>query len=114
MEGFKVFRYGSDADEVTLISSAWCVTKGGLQLSFAVPIDVMDVDEICTFGKMFVDAVNESYGDMIKQYFISKSETPIVCSTDGGETLMMWTFSAEDTDEVRGALKGNGIHYIKY
>ena len=97
-------RCASDEDNVTLISSAWCRNRTGICLSFAVPMEVMDVDEISEFGEMFVDAVKASYGTMLSQLFGAKSAKPLVCATDGGELIMLWSFQGEDDDKTLEAL----------
>lgn len=102
-----------DDDNVNIISSAWCKNRSGVCLSFAITIDVMDIDEIDEFGKMFMDAVNESYGSLLETYFVAKSEKPLICATDDGELIMLWSFQADGDKAVIEELRGNKIKEIK-
>lgn len=104
----------ASGDGTTLISSIWCVNRAGICLSFAVSIDVMDTVEIGQFGKSFEDAVNESFSDILKTYFIAKSSHPLVCCTDDGELIMLWSFQGDDDEDTRAVMKDNGIKEIKY
>lgn len=103
-----------DEDNVDVIHSAWCHNRSGVCLSFAIPIQVMNITEIKTFGDEFVRAVKESYKRLIKDHFYAKTETPIVSSTDRGELIMMWSFQGDDDDSTIHALKDAGIKEVKY
>lgn len=100
-------------EHVTIISSSWCRNRAGICLSFAVPVEVMDTDELSEFGKMFVDAVYEPYEDLIKKSFVPKTEMPLIASHDG-ELIMIWSFQAEDNEDLAETLRKNNIQEIDY
>lgn len=106
-------RTASDDDNVSVISSAWCRNRSGVCLSFAITMDVMDVDEIDQFCKLFIDAVNASYRSLVEQYFSPKSTKPLVCATDSGELIMLWSFQGDDDKATVEALKDASILEIK-
>lgn len=101
-------------DNVSIISSSWCSNRSGICLSFAISIEVMSLDEIEQFGKQFVKAVNASYKDLLKNYFYAKTQTPVICSTDKGQIIMLWSFQGDDDKELKQLLKQNGIKEIQY
>lgn len=105
---------GDEPEEhVTIISSSWCKNRSGICLSFAVPVDVMDTDQLSEFGDMFVDAVYEPYGKMIKESFIPKTEKPLIASHDG-ELIMIWSFQADNNQDIIDTLMKNNIQEINY
>ena len=106
-------RYASE-DNVSIIDSSWCFNRSGICLSFAIPIQVMSVDEIEIYGKEFMKAVNLSYKSMIQSYFYAKTETPIITATHQGEIIMMWCFQGDDNKETRNVLINNDIKEITY
>ncbi len=108
-----VCRTAGDDDNVTVISSCWCRNRTGICLSFAVQMDVMDVDDISEFCKMFMQAVDASYKSLISQYFMAKSTKPLVCATDSGELVMLWSFQGDDDKATADAIKESGIIEIK-
>lgn len=103
-----------DDDNVDVISSSWCHNRSGVCLSFAIPTQVMSIEEIKVYGDEFVRAVKESYGRMIKDFFYAKTDTPIITATNSGELIMMWSFQGDDDDNTIHALKDAGIKEIKY
>ncbi len=102
----------ADDDNVTVISSSWCRTKSGIILSFAVPMDVLDVDEIVDYGKEFERAVKASYKDLLNEWFAAKTGAPVVAATPGGELIMLWSFQGEDDKETERAVKEAEIEEI--
>lgn len=105
--------YASE-DNVAIIDSSWCFNRSGICLSFAIPIQVMSVDEIEIYGKEFMKAVNLSYKSMIQSYFYAKTETPIITATHQGEIIMMWSFQGDDNKQTKKALADNDIKEIIY
>lgn len=103
-----------DEDNVDVIQSSWCRNRSGVCLSFAIPVDVMSVDEIKAYGDEFVKAVNQSYKRLIEDHFYAKTDTPIIASTNHGEMLMMWSFQGGGDDGTVHALKDAGIKEVKY
>lgn len=103
-----------DDDNVEVINSAWCKNRSGICLSFAIPVSVMSVSELSTFGEEFVKAVKESYRKMLKDFFYAKTDTPVLSSTDSGEMIMIWSFQGGDDDDTRHALRDAGIKEVKY
>ena len=111
-----LFLAGDDDDEdnVDVIHSAWCRNRSGVCLSFAIPVNVMSVTEITAYGEEFVRAVQASYKKLLKDYFYSKTDTPIISAADNGEMIMMWSFQGGDDDSTLHALKDAGIKEVKY
>ena len=105
--------YASE-DNVAIIDSSWCFNRSGICLSFAIPIQVMSVDEIEIYGKEFMKAVNLSYKSIIQSYFYAKNETPIITATHQGEIIMMWSFQGDDNKQTKKALADNDIKEIIY
>ena len=113
----EVFIYADeddDDDNVEVISSAWCYNRSGVCVSFAIPVQVMSVTEIKAYGDEFVRAVKASYKTLLKNFFYSKTDTPVISSTDRGEMIMIWSFQGNDDDETVRALKDAGIKEVKY
>ena len=111
---YRFRRNAGDDDNVTVISSSWCKTRVGIVLSFAVPIEVMDIDEINKFAELFVDAVKESYGSLIKKEFVAKTEKPMICATHEGEIIMIWSFVGDSNTQTVLSLRNAGIIEMKY
>ncbi len=103
-----------DEDNVDVISTAWCYNRSGVCLSFAIPVQVMSITDIQTYGNEFIRAVNASYRSLIRDYFYAKTETPVISSTDMGEMIMIWSFQGDDSDDTVRALKDAGIKEVKY
>ena len=101
-------------DNVAIIDSSWCVNRSGICLSFAIPIDVMSIDEIEMFGKEFMKAVDTSYKSMLQSYFYAKTDTPIITATHQGEIIMMWCFQGDNNKATKQILKDNNIKEIIY
>ena len=101
-------------DNVSIISSSWCANRSGICLSFAISIQVMSIDEIQEFGKQFVKAVKQSYGNFIDEYFYAKTDSPIVSATPDGQIIMLWSFQGQDDKRTRQGLKEYKIEQIKY
>lgn len=101
-------------DNVAIIDSSWCINRSGICLSFAIPIQVMSVDEIQDYGKEFMKAVNASHKNLIQHYFYAKTDTPIIAATSQGEIIMMWSFQGDNNKETKQELKNNNIKQINY
>lgn len=102
------------SENYSIISSTWCTNRSGIVLSFAIPIQVMSIDEIKEFGKQFIKAIEQSYEELLKEYFYAKTETPIISATHGGEIIMLWSFQGDDNKKTREQLKQYKIDQIKY
>lgn len=103
-----------DDDNVDLISSAWCYNPSGICLSFAIRINVMSITEIKAFGDEFIKAVKEAYRSLVRDYFYTKTDAPVVSATDHGELIMIWSFQGEDNEATLHALRMAGIKQVKY
>lgn len=101
-------------ENYSIISSTWCVNRSGIILSFAIPIQVMSIDEIKEFGKQFIKAIEQPYKALLDEYFYAKTETPIISATNGGEIIMLWSFQGNDNKRTREQLKQYNIDYINY
>jgi len=101
-----------DDDNVTVISSSWCENRAGIVLSFAVPMDVLDIEEIDDYGKEFKRAVKASYKEIIDDWFVPKTPSPVVAPTTGGELIMLWSFQGDDDRDTRKAVEDAGIAKI--
>lgn len=104
----------ASSENVAIIDSSWCINRAGVCLSFAIPIQVMSIDELKDYGKEFVKAINASHKDLITQYFYAKTDTPIVAATPQGEIIMMWSFQGDDNKETKQKLKEHNIKQINY
>ncbi len=115
MSKFKIFRY-SDEDGVKtiVISASWCKNRAGICLQFAIPLEVMDVESIVEFSTAFMEAIQKSYGNLLRNDFYSITESPIVCSASGGDLILLWSFQGVDDKATRDALKENNVKQIKY
>lgn len=102
-----------EEENVALINSSWCINRSGICLSFAIPIDVLSINEITEYGKEFIRAVKESYNDLLKN-FLPKSDTPLITATPAGQIIMMWSFQGDETKELKNELKKYKIMQIKY
>ena len=101
--------------ESEYIDSTWCLISGGITLSFAIAVDVMDVDGIADFGKQFEKAVKKSWSSLLKRCgFEPKTGSPLLSPTNLGELVMIWAFSCEDTDQNRKEMRESGIREISY
>lgn len=99
---------------VAIISSSWCVNRSGICLSFAIPIEVLSITQIEQYGKEFMRAVNQSYQELLEEYFYEKTDSPIISATSGGQIIMMWSFQGDNNKNTKERLQSFNIKQIKY
>ena len=115
MGRFKVFKCSDDDGVKTIvISAAWCKNRSGICLQFAIPIEVMDVESIAELSSQLMEAIGNAYGELIGNDFFCTTKTPIVCATNGGDLLLLWSFQGVDDKATRDVLKKNNVEQIKY
>ena len=105
--------FSSDDGYETFISSSWCINRSGICLSFAIPVQVLSINELTDYGREFVKVINSTYKSLLKN-FIAKSDTPLISATPSGEIIMIWSFQAEESNELKKELKEYKIPKIEY
>lgn len=103
----------SEDNESVFISASWCINRSGICLSFAIPIDVLSIDELNDYSDEFVKVIKSTYKNLLKN-FIAKSDTPLISATPSGEIIMIWSFQADESNELKKELKENKIMEIEY
>lgn len=112
---FRVFKYADDDGVKTIvISAAWCKNHSGICLQFAIPLEVMDVESVAELGEQLMETIGSAYGELIGNDFLATTKCPIVCTTTGGELVLLWSFQGVDDKATRDALKKNNVEQIKY
>ena len=115
MKWFRVFKYADDDGVKTIVMSvAWCKNHSGICLQFAIPLEVMDVESVAELGKQLMKAIGSAYGELIDNDFLPITKCPIVCTTAGGELVLLWSFQGVDDKATRDALKKSNVEQIKY
>lgn len=99
-------------DNIIVVDRSYTINKGGVILSFALPVGVSEISNVIQLGSMLMDYIQKDCGKFLAKNFFSKTETPILFAKNE-ELFMIWSFVAKD-DNIVEELKKKKIKEVFY